>query len=257
MTRTIRKVSSFFKVGLILMLVGLISCSTLPPKFNLTLLIDCSSSMEAIISSLPENINIIELGEKFCKKAYKRGGGVFEILVINTGIDDIISIFRREYPEYFKAPTFESKRIWEEKFIQDLEASFKNLPSNTGSAIWEAIFMATKRLNELEGEKILVIYSDMRQYTPGRWNFEKHIAKTGEFIAWAEKEYLVPEFEPNMKVIVCGFRPLPANTKTSKITPHAYGKLAEFWNGLFEEYGIRVSLNQGFNIKEIIGGDIQ
>jgi hypothetical protein len=212
--------------------------------------------MEQARTSLPNSIE--KLGEEFCKKAYKRGGGVFEILVLNTGIDDLIPIFKREYPESFAAPTFESKRRWEKEFIQDLQASLRNLPANKGSAVWEAIFITTKQLNKREGEKVLVIYSDLRQVTPGRWNFETHIPDTAkEFIEWAEEEYLIPEFEPNMQVVVCGFQPLPAITKTSRITPQAYGRLAEFWTALFGKYGLRVSLNQEFNIKEIIkGGDM-
>lgn len=256
MARTVREIGSL-KVGLIFILGSFIGCQTPPPKFNLTLLIDCSSSMEHARTSLLENIT--EIGEEFCKKAYEGGGGVFEILVINTGIDDTISIFKREYPEFFRAPTFESKKKWEDEFIQSLKASLKSLPYNTGSAVWEAIFIATKRLNEQEGDKVLVIYSDLRQHTPGRWNFEKKIPEgIDEFIEWAEEEYLVPEFEPNMEVVVCGFSPLPANADTLRTTPRAYGRLGEFWKRLFEKYGIRVSFRQGFNIQELIeGGDIQ
>jgi len=233
----------FFLIVFILLFGGCIKFT--PSKFNLTLLLDCSSSMEKARHFFKQDI--LKLGEIFVEKALKIDGGKFEILIINTGIDDINYIFKEECPESFKGIIPLSKDNWKKDFFSNLKNSIKNLPTDRGSAIWEGIFITTERLNKQEGEKILVIYSDMRQYTPGKWNFEKEVPSVQEFKKWAEKERLIPEFK-DIQITICGFQPLPANTQTTKITSKNYGKLREFWTKLFKEYGINISLNQRVNI---------
>lgn len=245
---------STLQLILLFMLVGSLGCDQLSRygfqkrKINATMLLDCSSSVSIDRSSLKQGV--VEVGRWWAKKA-ERGGGRFEVLVIGNGIDDLIPVISKICPDSFPYPTKENRREWKREFEKELQGSIKELPSNSGSAILEGIFRATNRLNETDGDKVLIVYSDLRQVTPGVWNFERSIPEPEVFRGWAKEQYLVPAIQPETRVVICGFKPYQANSDTSKITPVSYGKLREFWLFLFKEWSTRVSLSENFNPKDL------
>ncbi|MBU1487524.1 hypothetical protein KKH56_05695 [bacterium] len=246
---------SFLQLVTFLVLAGsIIGCKQLPlitprkDKINLTMLLDCSNSVAKDSSSIKRNL--LEAGECWASQAVERGGR-FEVFIIGRGIDDLLSLCSEICrPESFAIPLYESKKRWKEKFGQRLKASANELPNNGGSAITEGIFRGSHRLNETALEKVLVIYSDLRQVTPERWNLEQSVPEPGVFKEWLKEQYLTPAFGPRTRVIVCGFKPYEASKGTTRINPIKYGKLREFWLSLFKEWGVKVSLSEDFNLNK-------
>lgn len=220
-------------------------------KINLTMLLDRSSSM-ALGSSLEQiEQSVSRAGEWWANEAAKRGGGRFEVFVIGTGFDDLIPIMSETHPGDFPIPVYEHRKRWNEGFKKTLKDSIKRLPINTGSAVIEGTFRVTNRLNESDGEKILIIFSDLRQVTPGVWNFERSVPEPEVFRRWIEKERLRPLFQSNTKVMVYGFKPFPATSTTTRHTSINYDRLRRLWLSIFEDLGVRVSLREEFSLREL------
>ena len=119
---------------------------------NLTMLVDCSSSVSNDPSSTKQSI--LESGKWWTKQAARANGGKFEVFIIGKGFDELMPFFARRYPDSFSVPVSESKRRWEEEFGQELKGAIKELPSNTGSGIVEGICRVADRLKEARGDKI-------------------------------------------------------------------------------------------------------
>ncbi len=60
-----------------------------------------------------------------------------------------------------------------------------------GSAIAEALHVALGDLQRHRGVLRLLVHSDLRQVTPGRWNFERTVPSPAVFLRWLEKQRLV------------------------------------------------------------------
>jgi hypothetical protein len=60
-----------------------------------------------------------------------------------------------------------------------------------GSAIAEALHVALGDLQRHRGNLRMVVHSDLRQVTPGRWNFERSVPKPATFLRWLEEQRLV------------------------------------------------------------------
>ncbi|MBN2372922.1 hypothetical protein JXL19_03935, partial [bacterium] len=163
--------------------------------------------------------------------------------------------YSQRMPETFPMPAGQSKKYWIMDFKKDLQNAVKGLPSRTGSAVIEGIFISSRRLNEYDGDKFLIIYSDMRQFTPGIWNFEKEIPEPDRFKKWIDQQYLNPLLDPDTQVTVCGFKPYLANNDTVKISPVEYGKLQNLWLSIFKGWGRKVILTETFNPKNVYGGN--
>lgn len=63
------------------------------------------------------------------------------------------------------------------------------------SAIAEVLGVAVNELREHNGQYELVIFSDLRQYTPGTWNFEESIPRADRFISWLKRENLLMDLK--------------------------------------------------------------
>lgn len=64
-----------------------------------------------------------------------------------------------------------------------------------GSAIAEAISVAVEELQLRNGERQLILLSDMRQYTKGKFNFERKIASPARFLKWLNRSKLLVDAE--------------------------------------------------------------
>lgn len=239
--------------SIIILTLCLFGCTQTTTKpINLTLLVDCSTSvMEA--SHLVET-DIFEAANWWGEYAMRNSGGKFEILTIGKAIDDVTLLFSRECPISFQAPLYKSKKEWFTDFQRDLRRLTNNLPQNRGSAIIEAIFRASQRLSESDGEKILLIYTDLREVN-GYFNFELSIPNKKVVIHWVKKHNLTPRLT-DVRVLVAGFQPYPPNSTTRRITPKQYGELRTLWLLLFEGWGAQAKLTESLNIEYLKGDDI-
>jgi hypothetical protein len=215
---------------------------------NLTLLIDCSSSMsEGRVST---ERDIVEAGKWWAGQAMKNGGGRLEIIVIGRGIDDVSLVVWARCPSSFAPPIYESKKKWMTGLERQLDSLAHGLPADAGSAIIEGILRASNRLNENRGEKNLVIYSDLRQVSKAL-NFESSVPCSLALVEeLVKRQHLTPDLR-NIKVVVAGFKPYPPNPKTSRISPADFGKLRIVWFSLFEKWGAKVKLCESLTLQNL------
>jgi hypothetical protein len=238
-----------FLVAFILILVG--CAGSVSEPVNLILLIDCSSSVSAERGPLKKHI--IETGKWWAGQAMSRDGGKFEVLIIGNGIDDVRLLFSKQLPTSWEIPIYQSKKKWASGFERELDSLADYLPSDQGSAIFEAVFRASERLSELSGEKILIINSDLRQVNKD-FNFERSVPESLSVIEhWLIKQDLNPELS-GVRVSVTGFLPCPPSPNTSRISPADYGRLRRLWISLFEEWGVNAKLHESLNLKDLEGG---
>lgn len=238
-----------FLVAFTLILVG--CAGSVSEPVNLILLIDCSSSVSAEKGPLKKQI--VETGKWWAEQAMSRDGGRFEVLIIGSGIDDVRLLASKQLPTSWEVPIYQSKKKWATGFEKELDSLADHLPSDQGSAIFEAVFRASERLSELSGEKILVIHSDLRQVNKD-FNFERSVPESLAVIEhWLIKQDLNPELS-GVQVLVTGFKPYPPNAKTSRISPADYGRLRKLWISLFEKWGVNSKLCESVDLKDLEGG---
>jgi len=72
-----------------------------------------------------------------------------------------------------------------------------------GSAIAEAINVAGEHLKAKKGRRQLLILSDMRQHTPGQWDFERKAPEPADFVIWLKEEQLLLDLA-GVDLAVCG-----------------------------------------------------
>lgn len=73
----------------------------------------------------------------------------------------------------------------------------------TGSALAEALDVATSELSLVRGHRSILIFSDLRQVTPGTWNFEVAAPEAKEFTGWLRRAGLLSEVR-GVEVQACG-----------------------------------------------------
>lgn len=209
------------------------------------ILVDCSTSVDRDLFKK----EILKAGEYWVDNS--KENGKIEISIIGSDIGNIASFFSKSYPSEskFSHPVTPVKEKWKEDFIKELKKALDNLPSNpNGSGILESIFRASQILNEVSEHNILLIFSDMREVN-SEWNFEKEVPEFKEFKKWAEEQHLIPEFKPNTKIIICGFKPYPSNKDTTKITSTDYFNIRQVWTSLFKDWHIKAYFFEEFNPK--------
>ena len=170
-------------------------------------------------------------------------GGTFEVWLIGDGID-IPRLVSETYPEHFRPPVSESKRAWRHAFEARLGAKGGTLPTNTGSAIAEALWRVSRRLNEAgRGRKVLILASDLRQVTPGAWDFERHVPQPAEFLGWLRRMDLMLEIRAGVELTVCGFHSeTPAGT--SRSTAASYHRTRALWEEVFKTWGVTARIGE-------------
>jgi hypothetical protein len=109
------------------------------------------------------------------------------------------------------------------------------------SAIAEAISVAGEHLKAKLGQRQLIILSDMRQHTPGQWNFERIAPESAAFVAWLMREKLLPNLG-GVALAICG-----AHHQRGPNAGPFDGRLAEkitgVWSAAFKAMGMRASIS--------------
>ena len=88
-----------------------------------------------------------------------------------------------------------------------LRFAFEHAPTN--SAIAEAISVAGEELERRPGNHRLLVLSDLRQVTPGAWNFEEAAPPPQAFVHWLGDRQLLAHLAAT-SVEVCGFHHMRA-----------------------------------------------
>ncbi|MEW6755823.1 MAG: hypothetical protein AB1505_33320 [Candidatus Latescibacterota bacterium] len=105
-----------------------------------------------------------------------------------------------------------------------------------GSAIAEAIQVAVLGLRERVGTRRLVVVSDLRQVTPGRWNFERTVPPPAAFLGWLEHEGLLPDLQGvDLEVVGVHSRRGP---EAPEFTGAQEMALRALWEAVFGRMGV-------------------
>ena len=221
---TVLKVAS--SVPLLTLLLVTQSCAR-EEQVHLALLCDRSSSGAEL--SCPAR-TVLDVGRYWADAAESRGG-TFEIWLFGRGIEPI-QFASEEYPRRFKPPVSETKRLWRQGFEARLAARAAQLPTGGGSAIAEGVWRVARRLNEAAGQKVLVVASDLRQVTPGVWNFERRVPRADLFLKWIGAQGLTVQHPSAIELVVCGVHSeSPAGTSPDRAD--RYNRTRALWERVF------------------------
>jgi hypothetical protein len=221
-----------------------LGCASPINEFNVAVVLDCSSSVERKSMSS----DLVKIGKWWGEKVKETNqGGEFTIFIIGNTFRECQLLFTHSRPKKWKIPVFKHKRQWEKDFEKRLVIATKDLPSNKGSNIIEAISRTCVYLDEKGGKKVLIIYSDLR-HVCSKWNFEKEIPSVHTFIQWLKRKEITPNFPSGVEVKCVGFNPFSANTTTSPITQSNYNRLKNFWIEIFKKWGVPFSISEGLNL---------
>jgi len=211
----------------------------------------CDRSSSAAEFSCSAN-TVLDAGRWWADEATL--GGTFEVWVIGDGID-IPRLVSETYPEHFRPPVSESKRAWRQAFEARLGDKGGTVPTNTGSAIAEALWRVSRRLNEAgRGRTVLILASDLRQVTPGMWDFERHVPRPAEFIAWLRRMDLMLEMRTGTELTVCGFHS-ETLAGTSRSTAASYHRTRALWEQVFKAWGVKARIGEDCGRTVALGGE--
>jgi hypothetical protein len=104
-----------------------------------------------------------------------------------------------------------------------------------GSALAETIHLAIDDLADRRGTRSLSVLSDLRQYTPRRWNFEKQIPSPAAFSSWLSREGLVVDLH-GIEVNACGTHHMRGKG-AGAFDARMARKVVELWSGVFRDAG--------------------
>lgn len=103
------------------------------------------------------------------------------------------------------------------------------------SALAEAIHLAIGEIGERKGGHRLVILSDLRQFTPGTWNFERSVPSSQRFVTWLRGERLLADLK-GIPVTVCGLHHL-RGPGAEHYDAQLSAQTRDTWEGAFRAMG--------------------
>ncbi len=124
-------------------------------------------------------------------------GSTFDVYGVGTSRDSASVLFR----------VSASSRTPGERLIALLEtrsrvdAGLGGAP--TGSALVEALDVAAADLKARQGTKAVLLLTDLRQVTPGTWNFEVAAPEPAAFARWLRSSRLLPQLR-GVELQACG-----------------------------------------------------
>lgn len=121
-----------------------------------------------------------------------------------------------------------------------VEKQVKKHEITLGSAVVEAIDVATARLSEKNGQRYLLVISDGRQITPGAFDLEKELPSSEEFSGWARNFAVNARFENFKQIKMCGFHNAASEPAIKgKVSPVYEKVLKTLWSDLFKRLGAK------------------
>lgn len=196
-------------------------------KLHMAVLCDRSNSMR---DSCNED-DLMRAFDVWLTDGFAVTGGTFTVYLIGNSYDTAKQIFSVIVPDY----SLGQKAVFLLSARHELSKVLKVATAEPSSAVAEAISVAVSGLCERKGRHQLIILSDMRQYTPGRWNFEKAVPAAAQFIAFLRHEDLFVDLH-GISVMACGLhsqRGQGAGPYSAKLA----AQLRDTWSGVFRAMG--------------------
>ena len=109
-------------------------------------------------------------------------------------------------------------------------------PPSAGSALAEALNVATSELSGLPGQRAIRVLSDGRQVTPAELNFERTVPKPHTFVVWLEANALRTDLR-GVDVTLCGLHNLRAPDTGRPFDAHLDRGVRSAWSAAFEAMG--------------------
>ena len=200
-------------------------------KLHEAVVCDASSSVES--DCRPETL--VMIFDRWLGDA-PAPGSTFEVFRVGTSINTVRSIFRVQVP--LLAASERLLFLFGARNELPALAGALTADGESGSAIAEAITVATAALREKDGRRRLTVASDLQQVTPGAHDFARlGVPENAAFVSWLRASALLPDCR-GVTVSVCGFSPR-AEQGTIALTPRAYASLRGSWSHAFEEMGAK------------------
>lgn len=150
------------------------------------------------------------LAVRWARTAGSRARSSFIVLGVGASRDGATVLFQRSVPGSWGPNALAAHN----RFVDELQRDLHALTiRTTGSALVEALHVAAQRLREHAGPRQLVVLSDLRQVTPGTWNFERRVPRTLDFQAWVDQQHLRASMPEGTALFVCGVHSLRGETR--------------------------------------------
>lgn len=205
------------------------TAATAAPSHQVVLC-DLSGSMHGAY----EENEFLDLYDTWLSSAQGAPGITFSIYAVGESYTTAQRLFSIAVPDQVPGQRVAALRA-KRRSLQDVIQT--SLVEHRGSALAEAISVAVLSLRHQTGPKQLLIYSDLRQVTPGQWNFERQIPPTDDFIAWLKSEALGVDLH-GVDVLVNDFHIRPAYS-SAVITPKERNQLLDLWAKTLAAMGSR------------------
>ena len=115
-----------------------------------------------------------------------------------------------------------------------LQAECRDVGKNA-SAVVEALNVAVREMKDRPGGHELLILSDMRQFTPGVWNFERAVPEAEAFLSWLKREGLDIDLS-GISITVCGFHN-HRSPEASAFSARTFADIQGLWRTVFQKMG--------------------
>lgn len=173
------------------------------------------------------------LAGRWARTAGARARSSFVVLGVGSSRDGATVLFQRSVPESWGPNALAARN----RFVDELQRDLRALPiRTTGSALLEALHVASQRLHEHAGPRRLVVLSDLRQVTPGTWNFERRVPRAPDFQTWVDQQHLRASVPEGTALFVCGVHSLRGQTRHAQSARMDERRRA-LWSDVFARMG--------------------
>jgi len=197
-----------------------------PEPHHVSVLCDRSSSM----LGLSCDADALEAAyDRWLERSGGVTGSTFAIYGVGTSRDSASVLFRLTA----------SARPPGERLVALLEARSKVAAglgaAPTGSALAEALDVAAENLKPRQGTKAVLLLTDLRQVTPGIWNFEVAAPEPAAFTGWLRSSRLLSSLR-GVELQTCGLhhRRAPGAKHYDAALAH---RVEQAWAGALREAG--------------------
>lgn len=159
-------------------------------------------------------------------------GSSFEVMLVGQSRDTVREVAHIRVPAVWGAGVRQAQK----RFVLEGRRVLAGLVlEGGGSAIAESIQLAALRLHEQEGERYMLVFSDLRQYTPRVWNFERVVPDAGAFIAWLKQEQLLGDLR-GIRVEIAGVH-ARRGPDAAEFTAAQEAQLRQVWQAALKQMG--------------------
>lgn len=169
---------------------------------------------------------------RWVRQALYLPGSSFRILLVGRSRDTAREMAHIRVPAAWGAGVRQAQK----RFVLECRRALAGLElEGGGSAIAESIQLAAAQLRERDGERQLLVFSDLRQYTPSVWNFERAVPAAEAFIVWLEREQLLANLR-GIGVEVAGVH-ARRGPDAAEFTAAQEAQLRQVWQAALERMG--------------------